>query len=74
MCACGPVVESAFRRVRVLLLGLLEHLQHLVDAEARRLLPRRILLERRQELADVLLCGHQEERVVEQINPSRYWR
>src|SRR5262247_4275080 len=41
-----------------------ELLQHLVNGEARRLLPRRELLERGQELANYLLRRHEQENVI----------
>src|SRR6516225_3690220 len=54
--------------------GLLERLQHLVHGEAPGFLPRRILLERCQELPHELLCGDQEISVVQTPIPVRIGR
>ena len=49
-----------------------ELFQHLINGEARRLLPRRELLERGQELANDLLRRHEQEDVIHDPIPVSY--
>jgi len=63
-CRVHSAVSRAAPARAASLASLLQALQHLVEAKATDLLALRVVLERGEELPDVLLRGHQQEHVL----------